>query len=134
VFGGAGFDKMSGGKGNDVQQGGDGNDRIFANLGVDTTFGGNGDDDLWALARGDVTGPNDTNGDTLHGQPGNDTFHVRDGERDVVDCGAGYDTVLADFKDTVTTDCEHVFRAAPKQGDDSKENSTQSPSRDNRQS
>jgi Ca2+-binding RTX toxin-like protein len=124
---------MSGGKGNDTQHGGAGNDRIFANLGVDETFGGDGNDDLWALARGDVAGDNDTQGDALHGEAGNDRFHVRDGERDVVDCGAGDDTVIADFKDVVT-DCEHVQQAAPKAKEDAAENKEQSPRSDSKES
>ena len=53
------------------------------------------------MARKDVTGPNDTSGDVLHGGPGNDTFRVRDGEQDTVDCGPGVDTVYADFKDVL---------------------------------
>jgi Ca2+-binding RTX toxin-like protein len=125
---------MSGGMGDDVQHGGAGNDRIFANLGVDVTFGGAGNDDLWAMAHGDVTGPDDTQGDTLHGEQGDDTFHVRDGEPDVVDCGAGNDTVIADFKDIVTTDCEHVLRAVPKSKEDSAENKEQSPQSDSKES
>ena len=32
--------------------------------------------------------------DTLNGEDGNDRFHVRDGEADTVDCGAGFDMVL----------------------------------------
>jgi Ca2+-binding RTX toxin-like protein len=127
-------DLMSGGKGDDKQFGGAGDDRIFANLGVDETFGGDGNDDLWALARGDVNGPNDTQGDTLHGQLGNDTFHVRDGEQDVVDCGAGDDTVIADFKDVVTTDCEHVQRAVPSNKEDSAEKKQESPRNDSKES
>src|SRR3712207_7112167 len=82
---------MSGGDGDDRQEGNRGNDRIFANAGVDTTFGGEGDDDLWALARSDVhPGPNgevDTTADALDGGPGNDRFHLRDGEADRVTCG-----------------------------------------------
>jgi Ca2+-binding RTX toxin-like protein len=86
------------------------------------------------MARSDVTGPNDTTGDTLHGQQGNDTFHVRDGEKDVVDCGAGNDTVIADMVDTVTTDCENVLRAEPKSNEDSAENKEQSPRNDGKES
>jgi hypothetical protein len=35
---------------------------------------------------------------------------VRDGERDVVQCGSERDTVLADRKDVVARDCERVSR------------------------
>jgi Ca2+-binding RTX toxin-like protein len=116
---------MAGGEGDDVQRGGDGNDRIFANRGVDESFGGEGNDRLWAMARRDVdtsAGP-DTNGDTLHGELGNDRFHTRDGEQDVIDCGAGEDVVQADTVDVVTTDCETVKRAEPKPRRDRRESS-----------
>jgi hypothetical protein len=49
-------------------------------------MGGDGNDDLWALARGDVTAPGDPVGDTLMARAANDTIHVRDGEVDNVDC------------------------------------------------
>ena len=78
-----------------------GNDTIYAGRGRDETWGEDGDDTLWALARKDVHGPNDTLGDTLHGGPGNDTFKTRDGEADVIDCGPGVDTALIDFKDVI---------------------------------
>ena len=48
--------------------------------------------------------------DTLNGGPGNDIFHVRDGEADHVTCGEGYDQVRADYKDVVANDCELVVR------------------------
>jgi Ca2+-binding RTX toxin-like protein len=123
INGNGGRDVMSGGSGDDKQYGGERGDRIFANLGNDETFGGDGNDDLWALARGDVTAPNgqDTAGDVLHGEGGDDVFHVRDGEQDVVDCGAGADTVLADRFDVVTSDCETVRRADPRPREDRRE-------------
>ena len=40
-------------------------------------------------------------GDTLYGGNGNDTFHTRDGERDIVYCGPGVDTALLDWKDVI---------------------------------
>jgi Ca2+-binding RTX toxin-like protein len=136
--GNGGRDLMSGGFGDDEQHGGPGDDRIFANAGRDTTFGGDGDDDLWALARRDVNGPNDTDGDILRGEGGNDRFHTRDGERDIVDCGEGTDVALLDFKDEIVgaTDanrngsCEVVLRHAPRPRDTRSEDRTQSPSED----
>ena len=138
--GGGGNDLMSGGTGNDQQHGGAGDDLIFANVGNDESWGDDGNDQLWALARGDVNGPNDTSGDTLHGGNGNDTFHTRDGERDNIDCGSGFDRVLADFKDVIvdaTPDnpngsCEQVIRRAPRPRDQNEENKFQSPPEDNR--
>ena len=76
------------------------------------------------MARADVRGPNDTQGDVLHGGNGNDTFRVRDGEQDTVDCGPGVDTVYADFKDVLTNpaECEVVNRARrAKKGEDQPE-------------
>lgn len=138
AFGNGGRDFMSGGFGDDEQHAGPGNDRVFANAGRDTTFGGDGDDDLWALARRDVSGPNDTEGDVIRGERGNDRFHLRDGEQDIVNCGEGTDVTLLDFNDTIedSTDanpngsCEVVQRHAPRPRDTRSEDRTQSPSED----
>lgn len=129
-FGGNGNDFMSGGYGNDLQFGNAGDDTIFANRGHDVSYGGDGNDTLWALARGDRHGRHDLRGDRLYGGNGNDTFRTRDGERDVVNCGAGDDTVIADYKDAVANNCEHVTRAAvtaPSPTDESQENATANP-------
>ena len=49
--------------------------------------------------------------DSLGGSPGNDTFLVRDGGDDTVQCGSGaWDVVTADRKDSVGRDCESVTR------------------------
>jgi Ca2+-binding RTX toxin-like protein len=120
-----GNDLMGGAAGNDRQWGGAGNDTIYAARGNDETWGEAGDDQLWAMARVDVRGRNDTRGDVLHGGEGNDTFRVRDGEADVVDCGPGVDTVYADFKDVLANpaECEVVNRARrAKKGEDQREN------------
>jgi Ca2+-binding RTX toxin-like protein len=45
--------------------------------------------------------------DYLDGGPGSDTIDAADGERDVVDCGAGRDRVVADPFDVVRH-CEVV--------------------------
>ena len=116
VNGGDGHDLIRGGTGDDTLNGDAGPDRIFAGPGVDTVDGGAGPDDLWALARTDVEGEDDVTGDTLTGGEGDDRFHVRDGERDAIDCGEGTDVVLADTVDEVTESCETVRRAEPKRG------------------
>ncbi len=109
---------------------------IFANQGVDESFGGDGNDQLWALARSDVTASGDPVGDTLHGENGNDTIHVRDGEVDNVDCGDGNDHVIADQFDIVANNCEHVDRkdvtaeSLAAANSDKTENSTQDPKAD----
>ena len=49
--------------------------------------------------------------DRIHGGPGDegdDRIIVRDGQRDVVTCGPGFDRVLADAADSVAADCEAV--------------------------
>jgi Ca2+-binding RTX toxin-like protein len=48
--------------------------------------------------------------DTVDGGGGGDTIRVRDGERDVVDCGTEQDTVIADGTD-VLRHCERVRRS-----------------------
>ena len=56
----------------------------------------------------------DGDGDTVNGDEGDDRIFVRDGTRDVVTCGAGFDRVRADFADDVAADCEQVKRHAPR--------------------
>jgi Ca2+-binding RTX toxin-like protein len=132
AWGGNGDDLMGGGPGDDLQWGGAGDDTIYAGQGQDQSWGEDGNDTLWALARKDVTGPDDTQGDTLHGGNGNDTFRTRDGEQDNIDCGPGVDTAYLDFKDVIIDatpqnpngSCEVVQRAAPKPGDDKTEDTT----------
>ena len=111
---------------------------MFSNLGADTVNGGDGNDDLWSLARGDVPNPGV---DTLTGGNGNDRFHVRDGEADVVTCGAGNDTVLADTVDVISDatpeningSCERVVRSTIPDNA-GPENATQAPKEDSKQS
>lgn len=73
---------LSGGDGNDSLAGGSGNDILRGNKGVDTHAGGAGDDLI--DARGD--------------------------RGDVVSCGDGNDTVMADAADSIALDCETVDR------------------------
>jgi Ca2+-binding RTX toxin-like protein len=96
--GNLGADRMFAGRGNDRSFGGFGDDVIFAQRGVDESFGGPGNDRLWALARADVRRPGV---DTLHGEEGDDVFRTRDGEPDVIDCGAGSDRALLDRVDVI---------------------------------
>lgn len=74
----------------DYVDGRGGNDRIDAGNGDDIVVGGPGRDRI------DAAG-------------GADTIRVRDGERDVVDCGTETDLVVADRKD-VLRHCERVSR------------------------
>jgi Tol biopolymer transport system component len=48
--------------------------------------------------------------DRLSGGAGDDTIVSRDRYRDGVDCGSGADRVIADYRDRVAQDCEHVTR------------------------
>ena len=129
---------MSGGKGDDTQYGGSRGDVIFANLGADKSFGGNGNDVLWALAKGDVSQPGV---DALDGGNGNDRFRVRDGEADLITCGAGFDRVRADQFDVITDlsvgdptgSCEVVERKDASTESQSAENRVQSPKEDRAQ-
>jgi Ca2+-binding RTX toxin-like protein len=135
VIGNTGGDTLSGGRGDDTIHGDSGNDKLFGNQGVDALFGGDGSDDLWALAGADVALPG---ADSLTGGAGNDKFHARDGEPDVVDCGSGKDSAQLDLVDTIADAtparpkgaCETVQRAQPKTGQDNPENKTESPSED----
>ena len=63
-----------------------GNDTIIAGPGRDTVRGDN----------------------SRIGAFGNDLIDVRDGEVDQVDCGVGRDTVIADRRDIVSTNCEVI--------------------------
>jgi Tol biopolymer transport system component len=89
--------------------GGGGNDDTIEGLGGnDTLVGGAGDDRIDGGAGNDViTGGRGA--DKLFGGNGSDTINAADDERDVVDCGAGRDRVVADSFDQ-TTNCEVVDR------------------------
>ena len=76
-----------------------GPDVIDARAGGDTIEAGSGEDTVTA-------GPGR---DFVDGGGGGDTIRVRDGERDVVDCGTEADVVVADRKDVLRR-CERVSR------------------------
>jgi Ca2+-binding RTX toxin-like protein len=94
-------DVINGLGGNDVIHALGGNDTVNGGTGNDTIFGGAGNDKL-------TGGPGK---DKIYGGAGADTIHVRDGARDVVDCGTGKDTVYADRSDAVAHNCEAVHRS-----------------------
>ena len=77
--------------------------------------------------------------DTLRGGLGRDSFHTRDGEPDIVLCGLGKgDVAFIDHVDVIADatpsnargSCEKVRRGAPKRGQDTPENKTESPTQD----
>jgi hypothetical protein len=107
---GGGDDVARGTPGDDVERGGDGDDKLRGGKGDDELLGGRGADDLWGGEGSDELF-DDHGRDHLHGGPGNDRFSTRDGDRDVVDCGAGEDIAIGDPHDTFTH-CEHVYTTA----------------------
>lgn len=111
LFGAAGNDRLFGGAGNDRLDGQAGNDRLSGQSGNDRLYGGAGNDSLTGAAGRDLLV--DRRGhDRLSGGAGNDRIDARDatlaGRRgiDIVLCGKGIDTVLADPRDRVAKDCE----------------------------
>jgi len=89
-------DFVCGGPGADSIAALDGNDAVLAGAGNDTLDGGTGNDEL----RG---GPGS---DSIFGGSGDDRLYARDLVPDYVECGEGYDVVVADPVDTVAADCE----------------------------
>ena len=87
-----------------------------------------------------MAAPGDPIGDALTGGNGNDTFRVRDGEVDKIDCGAGTRRVLADQYDVIVDatpanangSCERVVRNSVPDAD-TDENKTQSPKEDRKE-
>jgi hypothetical protein len=86
---------------------GGGHDDVILGLGGnDTIIGGAGDDRIDGGAGNDVlTGG--SGADHITGGAGSDTVNAADGERDVIDCGAGEDHAIVDKVDVVH-DCELV--------------------------
>lgn len=87
-----GADRLDGRGDGDCLLGGSGNDRVSGGSGPDAVTGGPGRD-------------------RLIGGSGDDALAARDGERDVVDCGAGYDRADVDRLDSVRS-CEVVRRSS----------------------
>jgi len=134
IQGGPGDDVLIGGPADDVIDGGPGSDIVGGGGGADVLSGGPGTD---LVTYDDAIAPDGTllprrtpvavaigkpgasggrgEGDTIErdveqvqGGVGNDTFDLRDGLASEVDCGAGRDTVLADPRDTIDTNCERA--------------------------
>jgi hypothetical protein len=100
ITGTPGNDVICGLGGNDVIRGGGGNDIILGGPGDDVLRGGAGNDKLIGGTGNDrlVGGPGR---DILLGNRGNDQLFARDGAKDVVDGGPGYDTATVDSHDVV---------------------------------
>ena len=87
-------DTMKGLGGNDVLRGFGGDDCLNGGRGNDRVIAGPGGDRLIGMLGGG----------------GPDVIKARDGQRDMIKCGPGQDTVLADKSDRVAKDCEKVRR------------------------
>jgi Ca2+-binding RTX toxin-like protein len=94
--------------GPDLLYGTDGADRICGLPGADTIYGRGGNDFIDAGNGDDRIYPGPGR-DTVIAKGGDDVIYARDGQRDWIDCGAGYDVVVADRQD-VTRHCEAVSR------------------------
>jgi Ca2+-binding RTX toxin-like protein len=103
LVGRGGADSIRGRDGKDVITGGSGGDWLLhGGAGADVITGGPGSDLMF-------DGPlRDSDEDTLTGGPGNDELWPLNfpASRDVVDCGGGRGTVIADSKDILAADCE----------------------------
>jgi hypothetical protein len=90
--------------------GSNGPDTIYGTGRADRIDGRGGNDQLLGLGGADVLtgGPGS---DRILAGFGNDSVRLRDGRRDVVDCGPGRDTAVVDAADTVRR-CETVRRPA----------------------
>ncbi len=105
IFSEAGNDEVAGRGGNDRINGGADNDLIFGEEGNDRLDGGTGAD---RIEGGDGV-------DIIFGGSGSDTIDAAFGEglgplADTVDCDTGFDTVIADKLDKVSSNCEQVTR------------------------
>jgi len=113
LAGDSGADRLDGGLGNDLLAGGAGNDRLHGDVGGDDLRGGSGGDELFGdegndqlfgdggrdVLRGGSGNDLLTGGlgrDDLYGGPGNDTLFARDGVREEVVGGAGFDVARID--------------------------------------
>jgi Ca2+-binding RTX toxin-like protein len=82
---------LTGTNANDVLLGRGGNDTLYGRGGNDVLNGGIGNDRLYGgLGR-----------DSLVGGPGNDRLYTRDGRRDIVNGGPGFDQAWVDQLDVV---------------------------------
>lgn len=97
---------VRGGPGNDELNGDSGANRLYGDAGSDVLYGGDGDDYVDG-----GPGTDQIFGDSAYLEAGGaDTLVSRDGERDEVTCGVGYDVVTADPLDVLFLECDKVDR------------------------
>jgi hypothetical protein len=108
LSGGTGADRLLGGGGDDDLEGGRGPDRLVGGSGGDGLAGGSGNDRLIGGSGRDIL--NGRGGrDVIDAGSGNDRVRARDGRRDRIRCGRGFDRVTADRFDRLRG-CERVRR------------------------
>jgi hypothetical protein len=94
-------DTLNGTSANDVLRGGGGNDTLHGRGGNDIVDGGIGNDRAWG----------EPGRDSIIGGAGNDRLHARDGQRDTLNGGPGFDEAWVDRLDVVRN-VERVHRPA----------------------
>jgi len=99
LLGLGGNDLLIGYAANDTLEGGGGNDRLLGGRGNDRLTGGRGNDNLEGGVGRDI----------YVAGPGADVIRSRDGLREVISCGTGADTVIADRLDAAIG-CERILR------------------------
>jgi hypothetical protein len=112
LFGGQGDDMLALGAGGGVAFGELGADVLAGSDGDDALSGGEGPDVMDGRGGGDVIrgGPGL---DALRGGAGDDVLDSADGRGELVDCGDGADTALADAVDVVVS-CERGRQSGPR--------------------
>lgn len=91
----------------DAKAGGDlvstynGEDIAYGGAGSDQVFGGPAHDVLYARGGSSASAASSSDVDRLYGDGGNDTLAAANTQADRLDCGAGYDIVYYDQRDTV---------------------------------
>lgn len=97
---------VRGGPGNDELNGDSGPNRLYGDAGSDILYGSTGDDFVDG-----GPGTDQIYGDSAYLEAGGaDTLVSRDGERDEVTCGVGFDVVTADTLDVLFLECDQVDR------------------------
>jgi Ca2+-binding RTX toxin-like protein len=108
IYAKAGNDNVRSHGGNDIVYAGAGNDVVRSGPDNDVIYAGDGNDVTWPGAGADVQ----------YGGPGDDVLHAlaNDNQRDVLDCGRGFDVAYVIRNDPVTIHgCEQVIRLTPEQ-------------------
>jgi RTX calcium-binding nonapeptide repeat (4 copies) len=111
LTGSSGSDYLDGGHGDDVLRGLAGGDYLYGNRGADYIYDGPGVDRVRAGPGADRIRSGRSPDDVVGG-PGNDRIWTRDepAEGESIDCGGGFDRVVLDRFDQLTSECERRLR------------------------